>query len=94
MPVGILRVDLRLPGVSGLKEKRRILLRLKAALKNKFNLSVAETGMQDTLQRAQMEIAAAGAARDVIENELRHALRILDSQDDCQVVDREVEIVP
>jgi uncharacterized protein YlxP (DUF503 family) len=41
---------LELPGVSSLKEKRRILKSLMTRLRNNFNISVAEVGDNDVLR--------------------------------------------
>ncbi len=48
----LLHVHLQLPGVSSLKEKRRILKSLLTRLRNDFNISIAEVGENDTLQTA------------------------------------------
>lgn len=93
MPAGIMRIDLRLPGNRSLKGKRRIMQRLKAALR-KFNLSVAELDCQDIHQRSIIGVAGVSASRDVLESELRKVIQILDAQEDCQVVDREIEFIP
>lgn len=48
----ILRIQLDLPPVESLKEKRRILKSLMAKIKNKFNVSIAEVGNNDVLRSA------------------------------------------
>ena len=59
----ILTVELEIPGVESLKEKRRILKSLLARIKNKFNVSIAEVGDNDILRRAK--IGAAVVSNDV-----------------------------
>ena len=44
--------DLHLPGCRGLKEKRMIVKSLKSRIRNEFEVSAAEVGDQDLLQRA------------------------------------------
>jgi uncharacterized protein YlxP (DUF503 family) len=51
--------DLHLPGCRGLKEKRMIVKSLKTRIRNEFEVSAAEVGDQDLLQRAQLGVAAA-----------------------------------
>jgi hypothetical protein len=53
---------LSLPGCASLKEKRSVVRSLKDRLRSRFALSVAETGDQDVLTRA--EISAALVASD------------------------------
>jgi Uncharacterized protein conserved in bacteria len=52
--IGIQVWDLHLPGCHSLKEKRGTLKPLTAALRQRLNVSVAETGHQDLWQRAEM----------------------------------------
>ncbi len=49
--------ELALPGCSSLKEKRSVLRSLKDRLRHKFNVSIAETGLQDVHARAELTIA-------------------------------------
>ncbi len=52
--------DLHLPGCRGLKDKRMIVKSLKARIRNEFEISAAEVGAQDLLQRAELGVAAVG----------------------------------
>jgi uncharacterized protein YlxP (DUF503 family) len=61
----ILKMRLELPGVSSLKEKRRIIKSLMARLQNKFNISIAEVAEQDRHRSAVL-----GAA--VVTNDSAH----------------------
>lgn len=49
--------ELSLPGCSSLKAKRSVIRSLKDRLRAKFNVSVAETDLQDVLDRASVSIA-------------------------------------
>ncbi len=53
----MLTAQLELPGVSSLKEKRRILKSLFARLKNDFNISISEVGDNDILRNAKVGVA-------------------------------------
>jgi uncharacterized protein len=54
--------ELMIPGCRSLKEKRTAVRSLRDRLQNRFQLSVAETGLQDVHDRA--EITAALVASD------------------------------
>ena len=55
--VGYAVVELHLPGVRGLKEKRGLLRPVVEALRNDLDVSVAEVAWQDTWQRAALGVA-------------------------------------
>ena len=63
MTVAVLTLRLRAPWVQSLKEKRMELRSLLAKLRNKFNVSVAETDEQDTHQLLVISAAAVAAER-------------------------------
>jgi uncharacterized protein YlxP (DUF503 family) len=57
MVVASITWDLSLPGCSSLKEKRSVIRSLRDRLRSKFNVSVAETGLQDVHARAELTVA-------------------------------------
>jgi uncharacterized protein len=85
--VGIQVWELHLPGCHSLKEKRGTLKPLSAALRQRFNLSVAETGHQDLWQRAEIACAVVGSARPPVEETLRAADRVVEAADGVRIVD-------
>lgn len=72
MVVGILSLELHLPMVSSLKEKRSILKSLKDQLRNRFNIAVAEVDANDKWQLASIGVAAIGSDRQHIDASLQH----------------------
>jgi uncharacterized protein len=87
MHLAITTWDLHLPGCHSLKEKRGLLKPLTAALRRTLNVSVAETGQQDTWQRAEIACAVVGSGRTVVEETLRAADRLVESTDGIRIVD-------
>jgi uncharacterized protein YlxP (DUF503 family) len=69
MFVALLRLDLRLPDASSLKDKRSVVKGLAAALR-KLNCAVAEVDHQDLRQRATLAVAT-------VAGEGFHARRVL-----------------
>ena len=57
MIVGLLTLDLHIPGSNSLKSKRLVLRSLIDRIKNKFNVSVAEVDAQNLWQRSVIGIA-------------------------------------
>ena len=63
MVVGVLRVELRVPGAQSLKDKRSVLKSLKDQLRGRFNIAVAEVEASELWQRATIGISAVGEDR-------------------------------
>ena len=61
MVVGIMRLTLFLPENHSLKGKRQVLRAIKARVRNKFNVSIAESDDHDMWQRAELGIARSAA---------------------------------
>ncbi len=91
MIVGIRTWELHLEGCQSLKDKRSVLKPLTAALRRTLNVSVAETNHQDLWQRAEIACAAVGSARDVVEETLRAADRMVEDADGARIVDTVTE---
>ena len=69
MKIAAMTFRLHAPWAHSLKEKRMIVKRLTAQLQNRFHVSAAETGEQDTLQ-----IIVIGAAAIVPHNAMADSL--------------------
>lgn len=93
MVVGVCQISLSLPGVSSLKAKRSILRKVLDRTANRFNVSVAEVGKQDSHRQALLGFA-------VVSGDRRHANSMLDSiaefvegSVDAVVLERSIELV-
>ena len=67
MVVGVLELELLLHGPQNLKEKRAIIRKLLARLRNRFPVSAAETGQHDSWQRSRLGLAIVGVDAGDIE---------------------------
>lgn len=87
-------IELDLPGVASLKEKRSILKSLIARLHNTFNIAVAEVALHDAWQSATLGVAIvstqAGHAEAVLENALRWIER---NRPDVEIIDHTLEVI-
>ena len=72
MIIGALELDLYLPEVRSLKEKRSVLKSLLARLRNTFNVAAAEVDKQDVWQSAVIGVAT-------VTNSTRHADQIMNN---------------
>jgi hypothetical protein len=67
--VGLLTVELHIPGARSLKDKRMVLRGVKDRLK-KFNVAVAEVEHQDLWQRASLAVVTVGDSTEFVDRAL------------------------
>jgi uncharacterized protein len=85
--------DLHLPGCRGLKEKRMIVRSLKARLRNEFEVSAAETGSQDLLERAELSVAAVGPDQAPLDALLQKILTFVEENLDGELLNYRNEFI-
>ena len=74
--VGYAVVELHLPGVAGLKEKRALLRPVVEALRADLAVSVAEVGWQDAWQRAALGVAVVDRSATGVDRVLERVARV------------------
>ena len=85
--------DLHLPGCRSLKEKRMFVKSLKSRIRNDFEISAAEVGGQDLLQRSELGVAAVGADQIPLDALLQNVLRFVESNLEGEVLDYRNEFI-
>ncbi len=93
MHVGICQVTLYLPENHSLKGKRRVLKSLVARLKNRFNVSVAETGGQDEWQRSVLSLCLVGNDRSFVNQGLDKVLDFIEADGRLDMGEAALEII-
>jgi uncharacterized protein YlxP (DUF503 family) len=78
--VMFLRVQLHFPQAGSLKGKRAELNRVKALLRERLHVSVAEVAHQDTWQRSTLAVAIAAGSASGAEHVADDVQRMLDSR--------------
>ena len=79
MVVTVVTWELTIPGCSSLKEKRMVIRSLKDRMRKKFNVSVAETGHQDVLTRAELSAALVTSHRRFADSVIDKVDRLVDN---------------
>lgn len=87
MVIGVVSWDLEVYGARSLKEKRRVVKSLKDRLRNRFNVSVAETAHQDLWQRAEITVAVVSTDRAQADRLLEQADRLVASEAGARIID-------
>nr|MBN2277931.1 DUF503 domain-containing protein [candidate division Zixibacteria bacterium] len=93
MVIGSVVVDLNLPGVNSLKEKRRILKPLISRLQSRFNVSIAEVNFNDSLRRAQIGCAVVSNDRIFVDQVLAKIVRAIEAIPEVIMMDYRVELL-
>lgn len=87
-------IDLYLPGVASLKEKRGIVKGLIARLHKTFDIAVAEVGLNDVWQSATLGVAIVSNGGGHAEARLETILRWIEhNRPDLEVVDYTFEVI-
>ena len=85
-------MDFLVPGTRSLKDKRRVIRSLKDRIRNRHNVSVAETDAHDSHQQAILGIAMVGTDGRYIDGGLAKIVDMVRASRECELVDYEVEI--
>jgi uncharacterized protein YlxP (DUF503 family) len=80
-----LRVDIRIPMVTSLKEKRRVVQRLQAGVRH-FDVAVAEVDFQDQHRRTTLGVAAVSSSTHQLNRVLHNVERWLRAQPEIEVL--------
>jgi uncharacterized protein YlxP (DUF503 family) len=92
--VGLLTVEIYVPGITSLKEKRGVVKPLLARLRKDFNVSVAEVEDQDQLGHSVIAVAAVSPSADYVHGLLeRIAESIAAWRLDAELVDYQIELL-
>lgn len=93
MRIVTLELTLRANWVHSLKEKRMILKSLLAKLRNEFNISVAEIGLQDTHQLLNIGIAAIAHNNAQADSIIENILQFIECNTEAELIDIVKEIL-
>ena len=92
MTIGLLSVELHVPGAHSLKEKRLVLRRIKDRLK-KFNVAVSEVEHHDLWQRAGLAVVTVSVDQAHADRELAACADEIERVEPGLVTRSEVEFI-
>lgn len=93
MVIGSGVITFRLHGCRSLKEKRKIVKSIIGFLRNNYNASVAEVGLNDIHQRAMVGLALVGNDKMVVNSKLDKIFNKVDSLGIAEIIDTDMEIM-
>ncbi len=87
-------IELNIPGVASLKEKRGILKSLIARLHKTFNIAVAEVDLHDVWQSSALGVAIVSTSAAHGESKLENILHWIErNRPDVMIIDHMVEVI-
>ena len=87
MFVGVVRIELHLPGAASLKDKRAVLRGLKDRIRQRTPAAVAEVDHQDLWQRAALGVAVVSGERRQVGELLESVRRLADGTPGVEILD-------
>ena len=94
MIVGTCQIELDMPGIRSLKQKRSCLRGLTAQLHKKFNVAAAEVALHDVWQSSTLGVSAVSTSSDHAEQVLDSVLRWIEHyRPDVTIVDYHMESI-
>jgi len=91
--VGVLRLTIYIPENHSLKGKRSVLRKIKARVRDKFNVSIAEAGDHDLWQRAMLGICQVGTDQPFVDGALREIIRFIDDLQVAELGEEQIEFL-
>jgi uncharacterized protein len=85
--VGVVVWDLHIYEARSLKDKRAVVQSLKARLRDRLNVAVAETGQQDLWQRAELAACTVATDRRQASAILDRADRMVEAETRARIID-------
>ena len=92
MIIGTAEIKLYAPWVYSLKEKRMVVKSIIAKTQNKFNVSIAEVGEQDTHQTIIIGVACVTGSVSQADSIIDNVLAFIENNTEAQIMDIQREI--
>jgi uncharacterized protein YlxP (DUF503 family) len=94
MVVGVLRMELFLSGgPNSLKEKRRVVKKLKDRIRARYEVSIAEVDEQDLWQKAVLGVAVVSGDRVLAESLLQKVVSLVEDEPEVELVNMNTELL-
>ena len=93
MVVGVCRLRLALHGVFSLKEKRGIIKRITARVRNAFPVSIAEIAENDQLRSAAIGFSVVGNDGAYVNSVVDKVLDFIEDLYLAEIIDQHIELI-
>ena len=93
MVVGLGVITFRLHDCRSLKEKRKVVKAIVNQIRNTFNASVAEVGLNDVHHRAEIGFALVGNDRAVINSKIDKIFNLAEALGLAEIIETDMELI-
>ena len=93
MVIGLLTLELQIPGARSLKDKRQALRSLEVRLRERLNVAVAEVEHQDLWQRALLAVVSVNTDQAHLDTTLNAAVNEAERSHLVEVADVHTEVL-
>lgn len=93
MFIGLLTLELHIPGAESLKDKRSVVNSLLDKLRARFNVSAAQIDNHDLWQRATLAVAVVSNDATVAQTVMNHVRDLVETEQRCDVAECRTEIL-
>ena len=93
MTVGVLQLELSVPGAMSLKDKRRVIKSLKDRISHGHNVSIAEVGALDEHRRSIVAVAMVSNDSRYVEGALSKLVDFVRLNPDAVLQDYQIELL-
>jgi uncharacterized protein YlxP (DUF503 family) len=93
MIVGAAIVEIRIHGSRSLKQRRGVVRSITQRVSNRYNLSIAEVGGQDTWQRAELGLCSAGTDRQRVRSQIESAVAFIEGLHLAEIIAVDIEVL-
>ncbi len=91
MFVGVVRIELHIPGSSSLKDKRSVVQGLKERIRQRVHAAVAEVDHQDLWQRAALGVAVVSGQQRQVDELLQSVRNLVNATHGAELLDWQEE---
>ena len=93
MQVGLLQLQILVPDAMSLKDKRRAVKSLKDRIAHRFNVSVAEVGLLDSLRQSELGVALVTNDATFTESCLSKIVNLVRATVKLELLDYSIEVI-
>lgn len=92
MTIGICSVELYLPGITSLKQKRSIINSIKTKIRKHFNVSISEVNYSEKWQRSLLGIVGVSNDGKLLESSFKKILNNIQQKRGVEILDYTFEV--
>jgi len=93
MIVGAAIVEIRIHGSHSLKQRRGVVRSITRRVSNRYNISIAEVGGQDTWQRAELGLCSVGSDRQRVRALIENAVAFIEELHLAEIIAVDIEML-